>query len=127
MSIDYEFNLGFDRIKAEMAAKIDPALLVGMEYIKTVVTPLVPIETGDLAGSGDVGIGPAPGDEAPEHTAHLYYPGPYALYQHEGVYYRHGVTGAPLTHTHGESFFLLRPMIQESDTTLGIVKKEMGL
>ena len=120
--------MGFDRLKTEMAARVDPALLVAMEHIKTVVTAITPIETGNLRASGDVGIGPAPGDVTPEHTAHLYYPGPYALYVHEGIFYRYGQFGAPLNYqSPGEPFYLLRPMIQESKTALGIVKKELGL
>ncbi len=124
---DWDVTINFEQWSAELEARTDPALLKSMEYMKTVVTPLVPIETGDLVGSGDVGLGVIEGDEPAEHTAHLYYPGPYALYQHNGVYYRYGQFGAPLGHTHGESFFLIRPMIQEAHTALEIFKKEMGL
>lgn len=79
----------------------------------TVATPLVPVETGNLVGSGGI---TAVGNEA-----QLKYPGPYALYQHEGVYYRHGIFGPPLKHNHGEAFFLKRPLIQEADTVIHIV------
>ncbi len=128
MSIDWEFNLGFERIKEETAARIDPALLVAMEYVKTVVTPIAPIETGNLRASGDVGIGVLAGGEAAEHVAHLYYPGPYALYVHEGVFYRYGKFGAPLNYqSPGEPCYLIRPMVQEGPTAIRIVKKELGL
>lgn len=109
MSIRWEINLGFDRLKARVDDAIDPALIQGAEMLHAAVTPLVPVETGNLAGSGDVGLGDLDAP-AEKHVAHLYYPGPYALYQHEGVYFRRPAHyGAPLTHEHGESFFLLRP------------------
>lgn len=129
MGIKYEFNLHFDRIKAENAARADDAVLAAMSYMHGEVTPLVPVQSGELAGSGDVGLGVIDGPTGPnEHVAHLYYPGPYALYQHEGVYFRRPAhVGAPLTHTHGESFFLIRPMIQNADTAIDIVRERMGL
>lgn len=109
MGLEWDVNLGFDRLKARVDDAIDPALVRGMFTLKTAVTPLVPLDTGNLAGSGDVGIGDLDAP-AEQHVAHLYYPGPYALYQHEGVYFRRPAHyGAPLTHEHGESFFLIRP------------------
>jgi Bacteriophage protein of unknown function (DUF646). len=99
MSIEWEFNLGFGRLRAEMEGAIILAAGKAMEIVRAEVTPLVPVETGNLAGSGDVTV--------VGHTAELLYPGPYARYQEFGVYYRHGKFGAPLLHTHGQSFFLL--------------------
>lgn len=113
MGIEWHINLGFDRIREHVDEVIDKALLQGAEELHAAVTPLVPVETGNLAGSGDVGLGDFDAPATP-HVAHLYYPGPYALYQHEGVYFRRPATfGAPLTHEHGESFFLLRPAASE--------------
>jgi len=120
----WDVNINLNDIAAEVAAKVPDAVLKGAEYLHSVVTPLVPVETDNLAGSGDVGIGAAPGDTVtdPDRTAHLYYPGPYALYQHEGVYFRRPAHyGAPLNHTHGESFFLERPAAQNADEILKIV------
>jgi hypothetical protein len=130
VGIEWHFDLHFDELKAEMAAKAEEAVLAGMSYMHGQVTPLVPVESGDLVGSGDVGLGyvdgAAVGDG--EHVAHLFYPGPYALYQHEGVYFRRPATyGAPLTHTHGESFFLIRPMLTDADTAIDIVRERLGL
>jgi hypothetical protein len=129
VGIEYEFNLHFDRLKVETAERADEAVLAAMSYMHGEVTPLVPVQSGELAGSGDVGLGVIDGATgAGEHVAHLYYPGPYALYQHEGVYFRRPAHfGAPLTHTHGESFFLIRPMIQNAETALDIVRQRMGL
>lgn len=113
MSIRWDVNLHFGELKARVHERIDQALLQGAEQLHAAVTPLVPVETANLVGSGDVGMGDLDAPGTP-HVAHLYYPGPYALYQHEGVYFRRPATyGAPLTHDHGESFFLLRPTVSE--------------
>lgn len=130
MGIEWRIDLHFDDLKAEMAAKAEEAVLAGMSFMHGQVTPLVPVETGELAGSGDVGLGYVNGAEvrSGENVAHLYYPGPYALYQHEGVYFRRPATyGAPLSHTHGESFFLIRPMLTDSETVIDIVRERLGL
>ncbi|MBO1739668.1 hypothetical protein [Leifsonia sp. TF02-11] len=130
MGIEWHFDLHFDELKAEMATKAEEAVLAGMSFMHGQVTPLVPIETGELAGSGDVGLGYVDGAAvgSHEHVAHLFYPGPYALYQHEGVYFRRPATyGAPLTHTHGESFFLIRPMLTDADTAIDIIRERLGL
>jgi hypothetical protein len=108
MSIKWDVNLGFDTVKDEIFARSVIALGQGAELLRSYVTPLVPVETGNLAGSGGITVV----DSKDGPTADLLYPGPYALYQHEGVYYRHGRFGAPLTHTHGESFFLERPIVE---------------
>lgn len=113
VGIDWHINLGFDRLREHIDEMIDKALLEGAEQLHAAVTPLVPLETGNLAGSGDVGLGDLDAP-AERHVAHLYYPGPYALYQHEGVYFRRPATyGNPLSHEHGESFFLIRPTVSE--------------
>lgn len=117
MADDWDINIDFPAIADELRAKLPGALLKGMEYVHSVVTPLVPVETGNLVGSGDVTVTGL--------TASLRYPGPYALYQHEGVFYRHGRFGAPLTHTHGQAFFLQQPMVQEAPTVVGIVEHEL--
>jgi len=121
----WDVNINLNDTAAEVAAKVPDAVLKGAEYLHSVVTPLVPVETGNLVGSGDVGAGAAPGDSVtnPDNVAHLYYPGPYALYQHEGVYFRRPAHyGAPLTHTHGESFYLERPAAQHAEEILRIVE-----
>jgi hypothetical protein len=117
VGIDYDFHLNFDDITARLLEHAPAAIALGLEHIHTVVTPLVPVETGNLVGSGGVTAAGLQGE--------ILYPGPYARYQHEGVYYRHGRFGAPLTHTHGESFFLARPMVSEADTAIRIVADEL--
>lgn len=117
MSISWEINLDFGQIEAEMLAKIPAAMTKAMEQVRTVVTPMVPKETGALAGSGGVHV---IGD-----TAELFYPGPYALYQHNSIYYRHGHYGAPLHHDNGEPFFLLRGMVQSQGAVMRILSDEL--
>lgn len=118
MAIDYDFSgLNFDAITARLIEHAPAAIVKGLEHIKTVVTPLVPVETGNLVGSGGVTATGLEGE--------LLYPGPYARYQHNGVYYRHGRFGAPLTHTHGQSFFLAIPMVTEKDAALRVVADEL--
>lgn len=121
----WRVNVNFTQAAAETDAKLPAAVLQGARYLHSVVTPLVPVETGNLVGAGDVGPGAAPGDTIsnPDRTAHLYYPGPYALYQHEGVYFRRPAHyGAPLTHEHGESFFLERPTAQHAEEILAVIQ-----
>src|SRR6185312_12587679 len=103
----WDVNLNLGDLVGAMQERMPVALGKATEYLRSVVTPMVPLETGNLAGSGDVQVF--------EDHAELYYPGPYALYQHEGVYYRHGRFGAPLTHTTGQSFFLTQGVVQAKD------------
>jgi hypothetical protein len=130
MGLEWHFDLHFDELKAEMEAKADEAVLAGMSYMHGEVAPLVPIGiTGNLEGSADVGLGViGVGAVDGEHVAHIYFPGPYALYQHEGIYFRRPATyGALLSHTHGESFFLIQPMLTYGDEAISVVRQRMGL
>lgn len=113
----WSINIDFGAIGDEVRAKMPAAIVKGTEYLRGQVTPRVPVETGNLAGSGGVTVVGLVGA--------LYYPGPYALYQHEGVYYRHGRFGAPLRHNNGESFFLQRTVVEEAQTVIGIIEHEV--
>lgn len=118
MSIEWDIHLGFDKLNDEMHAKFPEAIGKGLEYIRTIVTPMVPVETGDLAGSGEIRA-------VSDDTSEIIYPGPYALYQEIGVYYRHGEVGGPLNHTTGESYFLLRGMTQGAEGAIKIIGNEL--
>jgi hypothetical protein len=88
------------------------------------------VESGDLAGSADVGLGYVGGAAAGsgDHVAHIFFPGPYALYQHEGVYFRRPATfGNKLTHTHGDSFYLIKPMLTYGEAAIDVVRERLGL
>lgn len=117
MADGWDINMDFGALGDELRAKLPAALVKGTEYLRGQVTPRVPVETGNLAGSGGI--------TTTATEASLYYPGPYALYQHEGVYYRHGRFGAPLTHNVGESFFLERTVVEEAPTVIGIIEHEL--
>lgn len=124
----WDVSINFNQIADELEARLPGAVVKGAEYLHAVVTPNVPVETGNLVGSGDVGQGAAPGDTVldPDNTAHLYYPGPYALYQHEGIYFRRPAHyGAILTHEHGENFFLERAVAQHSEEILAVVRENL--
>jgi hypothetical protein len=103
----------FDEFARLLEARMPGAVTKGLEHLRTVVTPKVPVETGHLAGSGGI--------TATVDGGELTYPGPYALYQHEGVYYRHGRYGAPLRHNHGESFFLESSVQSDGQNVIRIV------
>lgn len=118
MAIDYDFSgLNFDALTARILERAPAALANAMGHIHTVVTPLVPVESGNLAGSGGVTV--------VDLEARLLYPGPYARYQEFGVYYRHGRFGAPLRHTHGQSFFLLTGMTVGAPGALDILRRDL--
>src|SRR6185312_2172720 len=103
----WDVNLNLGELVGAMQERMPVALGKATEYLRSVVTPMVPVETGSLAGSGDL--------QVLEDSAELYYPGPYALYQENGVYYRHGRVGAPLSHTTGQSFFLTTGIVMAKD------------
>lgn len=113
MSIEWRINLGFDRIRENVSRAADKAVTDGVALLESFVVPVVPVETGHLASTAEAGTGKKFGvGPDGDHVAHLYFAGPYALYQHEGVYFRRPAHfGAPLTHTHGQNFFLIQPLI----------------
>lgn len=110
MSIEWEDTFDWDGLQARKNAAITPAVVAGMEVVRQVTTPKVPVESGHLVGS--------PSITAFGNTATIRYGGPYARYQEFGVYYRHGRVGAPLTHTHGQSFFLTTGIVEAADPAL---------
>lgn len=113
----WDVNFDLSDLVGAIQGRMPVALGKATEYLRAVVTPMVPVETGDLAGSGEVRVF--------ADSAELYYPGPYALYVHEGIYYRHGRFGAPLTFTHGNAFFLTMGVVQAKEGMLEIMRKEL--
>ncbi len=110
MSLEWEDTFDWDGLQARKNAAVTPAVAAGMEVVRQVTTPKVPVESSHLVGSPSI---TAVGD-----TATIRYGGPYARYQEFGVYYRHGRVGAPLTHTHGQSFFLTTGIVEARDSAL---------
>lgn len=102
-----------DDVEARIEAALPEATFKAMEHIRTVTTPKVPYETGNLAGSGAVSnTGPT--------SAQIYYPGPYARYQEYGI----SKNGKPLRHERGgQSYFLMTTMVQEQENALAVAAK----
>jgi hypothetical protein len=107
VSIEWEFDLDWDGLQARKAAAMTRAVAAGMEVVRQVTAPKVPVELGHLVGSPSV---TAVGNEAT-----IRFPGPYSRYQEYGVYYRFGIFGRPLTHTHGQSFYLTTGLVEAAD------------
>lgn len=85
------------------------------EHVRAVSTGLAPVLTGNLRASAEV--------KAVSHTsARVYYPGPYARYQHYGLDFRHPQGG--------QALFLQQPMLTEADACLQImadtIREAMG-
>jgi hypothetical protein len=103
------FDAMMDDIEARLDASLPAAAFNAMEYIHAKTTPKVPLETGNLVGSGAVSnTGPA--------DAQIYYPGPYARYQEWGV----SENGHELRHEHGQSFYLASTVLEEKDTAIAV-------
>jgi hypothetical protein len=118
VTIKWVMDLPFDRLVEASDERVEVALMKALQHLRAVIDPDIPFREGHLQGSADLTVA---GD-----TGTILYPGPYALYQHEGVYYRHGVTGAPLKYGNGrQPFYLSRPMLQEEPTILGIIEHEL--
>lgn len=113
MALEWEVNLDFDGLNDRIISAVPAALAGGLEVVKQVTTPLVPVRTGHLVGSPSI---TAEGD-----TGAITYPGPYARYQEYGVFYRHGRVGRPLSHTHGQSFYLTTGIVQATPQALEAV------
>lgn len=120
---------GLDRIDANLEDRAAAAVDRGTEVIAARARELAPKETGRLAGSGGVTV-TGTGFGA---RGQILFPGPYALYQEKGVFYRrahvepdgHVVPerfGAPLRHDNGQSFYLetaVRTMAAEAVSVAG--------
>jgi hypothetical protein len=112
--MEYENDIDFGPIQDNLNGSLPDALFQAMEHIHTETTPRIPLDTGNLKASGEV--------ESDAEQASLFYPGPYALYQHEGIFYRYGVFGKLLVyHRGGERFFLEKTILEEKDTAIQIV------
>lgn len=96
-----------DGVEDRIEEALPVAAFKAMEHIHTVTTPKVPLETGNLAGSGAVtNTGPS--------SAQIYYPGPYARAQEYGLDFRH---------EHGQALYLTTTMVQEKDAAIEVAAK----
>lgn len=106
---DGDFLAMLDALDERITTRTPEAIELGLEHVRSVVTPLVPLETGDLAGSGAITV---VGDEG-----ELLYPGPYARNQHYTLSFNH---------THGQALYLEQPMITEPPAVFKIMANALG-
>lgn len=116
MNIDDEIDWAALSGPAQEAAR--KGLVQAAEHVRGVASEGAPKDTGHLAGSGHV-------DYDGSDEAAVKFDGPYARYQEFGVYYRHGVFGAPLRHDNGHSFYLTMAMAAERDAVLSIIARSV--
>jgi len=109
MSIEWDIDLHLEEISADMLARVPVAIGKGLEFLRAEVTPNVPWETGNLAGSGAVSV---QGD-----TGELLYPGPYARNQHYSLNFNH---------TQGKALYLEQPLVQNAEQVVRIIGDELG-
>lgn len=105
------FSVHVDKITDELIEAIPAATFKAMEHLREVAVSKTPIETGDLR------TGAAVTNTIDRKGATVYYPGPYARYQH----YR-----LDLRHEEGQALYLEQPLVQETETILQIVATELG-
>lgn len=113
-----EWNIDFtalDDLTARMEEAQPIAVVRAAEHLRGVAAELTPVESGQLVGSAEV--------KAVSHdTARVYYPGPYARYQHFEL---------QLKHAHGQALYLEQPVITETAACTQIMadtlKEAMGL
>ena len=103
-----EFAIHLSNITAEVLAAIPEASTKAMEHLRTVAVSRTPVETGHLAASAEV--------KAHRDGAEVYFPGPYARYQHFEL---------QLRHEQGQALYLEQPLVQETPRILEIVAAEL--
>lgn len=109
MAVEWDTG-GFEALLDNVAAALQDVapFAVGRaaEHIRGVSTELAPVLTGNLRASAEV--------KATSHTqARVYYPGPYARYQHYGLDFRHPQGG--------QALFLQQPMLTEAEKCFQIM------
>lgn len=109
MSIEWEFNLNFGELTAEMTARIPIALGRGGEHLRGAAQEKTPVRDGFLVGSAGMTVS---GDET-----HVTFAGPYARRQHYELTWRHEV---------GQALYLEAAVIEEADAIIQIVSDTLG-
>lgn len=104
-----DFAIHLSKITDEVIAAIPEAAAKGMEHLRQVAVSKTPIETGNLRSEAEVKTHP--------DGAEVYFPGPYARYQHYELQLRHEA---------GQALYLEQPLVQETQTILAIVAQELG-
>lgn len=101
--------LDFDGVIGRLRAAGDGAVLLGAEALKGKAQERTPVETGNLRGSADA-------RPAGPMRAEVYYPGPYARYQHFGLDFRH---------EEGQALYLETAVVADSDEALAVIARTL--
>jgi hypothetical protein len=104
-----DFAVHLEKITDAVIAAIPEAAAKGMEHLRTVAVSKTPIETGHLRAEAEVKVN--------DDGAEVYYPGPYARYQHYEL---------QLRHEDGQALYLEQPLVTETQAILAIVAQELG-
>lgn len=113
MGIDIDSS-NFDGVLAAFHERVKErrrfAVLIAAEQVMWKAQELAPVETGHLRASADVQPkGPS--------TAWIYFPGPYARYQHFGLDFHH---------EEGQALYLEQAMITEADEAFKVMADVLG-
>jgi len=104
------FSIHLDQITEAVIAAIPEATFKAMEHLREVAVNRTPLETGDLrAGASTV-------NSIDKKGSSVYYPGPYARYQHYEI----------LRHEVGQRLYLESAVISETPKIIEILTQELG-
>jgi hypothetical protein len=103
-----DFAIHLEQITDEVIAAMPAAAFKAMEHLREVAVSKTPIETGNLRSEAEVKPNPK--------GAEVYFPGPYARYQHFELQLRHEA---------GQALYLEQPLVQETPRILEIVAQEL--
>jgi hypothetical protein len=101
------FSVHLDQITEAVIAAIPEASFKAMEHLRQVAVERTPLETGDLRTSAEVKPTPEGAD--------VYYPGPYARYQHYEI----------LRHEVGQRLYLESAVVSETPKIIEILATEL--
>jgi len=103
------FSIHLDKVTDAVLAAIPAASFKAMEHLRQVAVSRTPIESGDLRTSAETKLEPG--------GASVYYPGPYARYQHyEFLHHERG----------GERLYLTTSILSETPKVLEILTQELS-
>lgn len=101
------FSVHLDHIDDAVTAAIPGAAFKAMEHVRQVAVSRTPIETGDLRTSAETKPEP--------NGASVYFPGPYARYQHYEI----------LRHEEGQRLYLQSAVESEAPKVIEILTTEL--
>lgn len=119
MGIQWDYgDFHLDEASEAILSRVPQAIMAGLEVVRAKAEPTVPFgpdNGGHLRSSAELTVTDGEGQ--------IRYPGPYARYQEYGVFYRHGVFGAPLKYTTAGTgpFYLTGALVSSRDAALAAV------